>query len=155
MVKRILPLFFFIFIICGCLGVSNLIDFNKSEHVVNITEIERTGPLDSMRYEESGKRLFAEVKSCYDGDTCTVSIKSTGKEETIRFLLVDSSEIKGGPMPFAEDARDRLNDLVAEKRSFLSLAKVIVEISITVCLVMGFLKLGKVYKKLCWKRGYL
>ncbi|EFV75009.1 MULTISPECIES: hypothetical protein [Cytobacillus] len=95
MVKRILPLFFFIFLICGCSGVSNLIDFNKSEHVVNITEIERTGPLDSMRYEESGKRLFAEVKSCYDGDTSTVLIKSTGKEETIRFLLVDSSEIKG------------------------------------------------------------
>ena len=53
------------------------------------------------------------IKSCYDGDTCTAV-----DGEKIRLACIDTPEIKGknaNKIP-AEEARDFLNQLVANKK---------------------------------------
>ena len=59
------------------------------------------------------------IKSCYDGDTCTAV---TG--EKIRLACIDTPELKGknaNKIP-AEEARDFLNQLVANKKVSIKLS---------------------------------
>ena len=53
------------------------------------------------------------IKSCYDGDTCT-----TTDGEKIRLACIDTPELKGKKADLipAEEARDFLNQLVANKK---------------------------------------
>ncbi|OIJ09401.1 hypothetical protein BKP35_16215 [Anaerobacillus arseniciselenatis] len=95
------------------------------------------------------------ITSCYDGDTCTAVIRSTGKEEKLRFLLVDSSEIKGGPMPFAEEARDRLNELVQGKEVLLELGVGNSRDKYDRLLIYGFLSTGESIQKIMLEEGLL
>ena len=55
------------------------------------------------------------IKNCYDGDTCT-----TIDGEKIRLACIDTPELKGKKAdPFAaQEARDFLNNLVSNKKSF-------------------------------------
>ena len=68
-----------------------------------------------LNYELLAKSDFSSIfiKSCYDGDTCTAV---TG--EKIRLACIDTPELKGknaNKIP-AEEARDFLNQLVANKK---------------------------------------
>lgn len=91
-----------------------------------------TQSLDLLPKDVDEERLVkATITDCYDGDTCTAVINSVGgnssiglevgKSEKLRYILVDSSEVKGGPMPYAEEARERLNELVKGKEVLLEL----------------------------------
>ena len=68
-----------------------------------------------LNYELLANSDFSSIliKSCYDGDTCTAV---TG--EKIRLACIDTPELKGknaNKIP-AEEARDFLNQLVANKK---------------------------------------
>ena len=68
-----------------------------------------------LNYELLAKSDFSSIfiKGCYDGDTCTAV---TG--EKIRLACIDTPELKGKnakKIP-AEEARDFLNQLVANKK---------------------------------------
>ena len=68
-----------------------------------------------LNYELLAKSDFSTIfiKSCYDGDTCT-GIDG----EKIRLACIDTPELKGknaNKIP-AEEARDFLNQLVANKK---------------------------------------
>jgi len=104
---------------------------------------------------EEERLLKATITNCYDGDTCTATIKSTGKEEKLRFLLVDSSEIKGDPMPFAKEARDRLNELVKGKEILLERGVGNSRDKYNRLLVYGFLPTGENIQEMMLKEGLL
>lgn len=128
---------------------------------------EVTKSLELLPEEVSEERIVkATIKSCYDGDTCSAVITSTGdldansvtsieKEEKLRFFLVDSSEIKGGPMPFAEEARDRLNQLVKGKEVILELGVGDSRDKYGRLLVYGFLPSGESIQEIMLKEGLL
>ena len=68
-----------------------------------------------LNYELLAKSDFSSIfiKSCYDGDTCTAI-----DGEKIRLACIDTPEIKGknaNKIP-AEEARDFLNQLIANKK---------------------------------------
>ena len=68
-----------------------------------------------LNYELLAKSDFSSIliKSCYDGDTCT-----SRDGEKIRLACIDTPELKGknaNKIP-AEEARDFLNQLVANKK---------------------------------------
>ena len=68
-----------------------------------------------LNYELLAKSDFSSIfiKHCYDGDTCTAI-----DGEKIRLACIDTPEIKGknaNKIP-AEEARDFLNQLIANKK---------------------------------------
>jgi micrococcal nuclease len=75
----------------------------------------------SLGNDESGSRknglISAKVIKVIDGDT--IKVLFDGKEETVRFLLVDTPEISDsrwdGPQPFALKAKDFIKDLLNGK----------------------------------------
>ncbi|WP_077618465.1 thermonuclease family protein [Bacillus sinesaloumensis] len=97
--------------------------------------------------------VTAHIESCYDGDTCRAIVN--GQKESLRFLLVDSSEIKGGPMPYAEEARDFLNDLVEGKEIVLELGKGDSRDKYDRLLVYGFLPSGENIQEMMLREGLL
>ena len=76
--------------------------------------------LNSENHIVHGRRLNNEekinIKSCYDGDTCTST-----KGEKIRLACIDTPELRGpkaDPIP-AKEARDYLNMLIAGKDVYI------------------------------------
>ncbi len=117
--------------------------------IENLTEVLTKLP-DEVNED---KVVTAHIESCYDGDTCKAIVN--GKKESLRFLLVDSSEIKGGPMPFAEEARDYLNNLVEGKEIVLELGKGNSRDKYDRLLVYGFLPTGENIQETMLKEGLL
>ena len=69
--------------------------------------------LISIPFSADGALPNTIIQSCYDGDTCT-----TIDGEKIRLACIDTPELKGknaNKIP-AEEARDFLNQLVANKK---------------------------------------
>ena len=67
----------------------------------------------SIPFSAYGALPTTIIKSCYDGDTCT-----TTDGEKIRLACIDTPELKGKKADLipAEEARDFLNDLLANEK---------------------------------------
>lgn len=128
MLKKLLIIPLTIILLSGC-GTANV---NSNDSKAGSSYKKTKEVKDSLgvlpKNIDKKRVIKATITSCYDGDTCTAIINSTPKinlnlrsKERLRFLLVDSSEIKGGPMPYAEEARERLNELVKGKKVFLEI----------------------------------
>ncbi|MEK5442222.1 MULTISPECIES: thermonuclease family protein [unclassified Fredinandcohnia] len=128
-------------------AVGNAAEF--AGEIENLTEVLTKLP-DGVNED---KVVTAHIETCYDGDTCKAIVN--GKKESLRFLLVDSSEIKGGPMPFAEEARDYLNNLVEGKEIVLELGKGNSRDKYDRLLVYGFLLTGENIQETMLKEGLL
>jgi endonuclease YncB( thermonuclease family) len=128
-------------------AVGNAAEF--AGEIENLTEVLTKLPNEV----NEDKVVTAHVESCYDGDTCKAMVN--GKKESLRFLLVDSSEIKDGPMPYAEEARDYLNDLVEGKEIVLELGKGDSRDKYDRLLVYGFLPTGENIQETMLKEGLL
>lgn len=75
--------------------------------------------LTSSDVAETNNRLTLKVVKVIDGDTIKVDYK--GKSESLRFLLIDTPEMhderfEGGSQPFAIDAKDRLEELLKDRK---------------------------------------
>ncbi|MDR4888558.1 thermonuclease family protein [Fredinandcohnia sp. QZ13] len=128
-------------------AVGNAAEF--AGEIENLTEVLTQLP-DEVNED---KIVTAQIESCYDGDTCKAFVN--GQKESLRFLLVDSSEIKGGPMPYAEEARDFLNELVKGKEIVLDLGKGDSRDKYDRLLVYGFLPSGENIQEMMLEEGLL
>lgn len=128
-------------------AVGNAAEF--AGEIGNLTEVLTKLP-DEVNED---KIVTAQIESCYDGDTCRAIVN--GQKESLRFLLVDSSEIKGGPMPYAEEARDYLNELVEGKEIVLELGKGDSRDKYNRLLVYGFLPTGENIQEMMLQEGLL
>lgn len=128
-------------------SVNNVIEI--AEEIENVSDVLTKLP-DKVNED---KVVSAQIETCYDGDTCRAIVN--GKKESLRFLLVDSSEIKGGPMPYAEEARDYLNNLIEGKEIVLELGKCNSRDRYDRLLVYAFLPNGESIQEMMLKEGLL
>ena len=79
---------------------------NAEDFIINSENFEST--FNKQNNEQEFNRVTVPVTSVIDGDT--IRVKFEGKEERVRFLLIDTPEMNHGndegPQPFGQDATD-------------------------------------------------
>jgi micrococcal nuclease len=114
MLKRLLPVLLFCFILSGCNDIENAkqtLD-QISKWIDTIENIGSTVQND-FRQEETRERIPVELIKVVDGDT--LKVRYRGREETVRLLLVDAAETnhpEKGAQPFGKEAKQYTSQMV-------------------------------------------
>lgn len=83
---------------------------------IDISELLDPAEQSGSTHEISQERILADVVKVIDGDT--IKINYEGKEENIRFLLIDTPEMRhkqfDGPQPYAVEAKEKVEELLKD-----------------------------------------
>ncbi|MDX5474885.1 MAG: thermonuclease family protein [Bacillaceae bacterium] len=93
----------FSLLLSGCIAEEFIINSENFESAFN-----------KQNNEQEFNRVTVPITSVIDGDT--IRVKFEGKEERVRFLLIDTPEMNHGndeePQPFGQDATDFVKDML-------------------------------------------